>query len=153
MLLNARRVLSANGQPALILLAMDDVSEAKQAESTRAALADEKAARAEAEAASRAKDQFLAVLSHELRTPLNAMLGWTRKLRTQKLDQAAIGRALEVIERNTKLQAHFIEDLLDVSRILAGRLSLDLRPILVAPAIKAAMATMQGTAEAKAPKL
>jgi two-component system CheB/CheR fusion protein len=149
MLLNARRVLSADGQPALILLAMDDVTEAKRAEATRAALADEKAARAEAEAASRAKDQFLAVVSHELRTPLTAMLGWTRMLRTQTLDQATIARALEVIERNTKLQALFIEDLLDVSRILAGKLSLDLRPIVVAPAVKAALATMQGTAEAK----
>jgi two-component system CheB/CheR fusion protein len=153
MLLNARRVLSSNGQPALILLAMDDVTETKRAEASRAALADEKAARAEAEAASRAKDQFLAVVSHELRTPLNAMLGWIRMLRTQTMDQATIGRALEVIERNTKLQARFIEDLLDVSRILAGKLSLDLRPIMVAPAVKAALATMQGTADAKGVRL
>jgi len=149
MLLNARRVLSADGQPAMILLAIDDVTEAKRAEATRAALAHEQAARAEAEAASRAKDQFLAVLSHELRTPLNAMLGWTRMLRTQKLDQATIARALEVIERNTKLQALFIEDLLDVSRILSGKLSLDVRPIMVAPAVEAALAAMQGTADAK----
>ncbi len=149
MLLNARRVLSADGQPALILLAIDDVTEAKRTEATRAALAHEQAARTEAEAASRAKDQFLAVLSHELRQPLNAMLGWTRMLRTQKLDQATTARALEVIERNTKLQALFIEDLLDVSRILSGKLSLDVRPIMVAPAVEAALAAMQGTAEAK----
>ena len=149
MLLNARRVLSADGQPALILLAIDDVTEAKQAEATRSALAQEQVARAEAEAASRAKDQFLAVVSHELRTPLTAMLGWTRMLRTQKLDQATIARALEVIDRNTKLQGLFIEDLLDVSRILSGKLSLDVRPIMVAPAVEAALAAVQGTAEAK----
>src|SRR5437899_2634484 len=153
MLLNARRVLSATGQPALILLAIDDVTEVKRAEATRAALVREQAARAEAEAATRAKDQFLAVLSHELRTPLNAMLGWTRMLRTQKLDQATTARALEVIERNTKLQALFIEDLLDVSRILSGNLSLEARPIMVAPAVEAAVAAMRGTAEAKGIRL
>jgi signal transduction histidine kinase len=70
-------------------------------------------------------------------------------LRTQKLDQATTARALEVIERNTKLQGLFIEDLLDVSHILAGKLSLDVRPIMVAPAVEAALAAMQGTAEAK----
>jgi len=153
MLLNARRVLSATGQPSLILLAIDDVTEVKRAEATRVALVREQAARAEAEAATRAKDQFLAVLSHELRTPLNAMLGWTRMLRTQKLDQATIARALEVIERNTKLQALFIEDLLDVSRILSGNLSLEARPIMVAPAVEAAVAAMRGTAEAKGIRL
>src|SRR5207245_7003948 len=120
MLLNGRRVLSGNGQPALILLAIEDVTETKRAEATRAALDHEQAARAEAEAATRAKDAFLAILSHELRQPLNAMLGWTQMLRTEKLDQATVRRGLEVIERNTQLQARFIEDLLDVSRIIAG---------------------------------
>ena len=103
----------------------------------------------EAEAATRAKDQFVAILSHELRTPLNAMLGWTRMLRTQKLDPAAAARALEVIERNTVLQARLIEDLLDVSRIVAGTLRLEMRPVMVAPAVEAALAAMRPAAEAK----
>jgi two-component system CheB/CheR fusion protein len=153
MLLNARKVLSENGQANLILLAIDDVTEAKQAEATRAALLREQAARAEAEAATRAKDQFVAVLSHELRTPLNAMLGWTRMLRTQKLDQATTARALEVIERNTKLQAVFIEDLLDVSRILSGSVRLDLRPIMGVAVVEAALSAMRETAEAKGVRL
>ncbi|PYN44373.1 MAG: hypothetical protein DME00_25000 [Candidatus Rokuibacteriota bacterium] len=153
MLLNGRRVLSENGQPGLILLAIEDVTETKRAESTRAALNREQAARAEAEAATRAKDAFLAILSHELRTPLNAMLGWTRMLRTQKLDPATAARGLEVIERNTQLQARFIEDLLDVSRIIAGTLRLDARPVMVAPAVEAALTATRGTAEAKGIRL
>ncbi len=153
MLLNGRRVLSATGQPAMILLAIEDVTEAKRAEATRAALVREQAARAEAEAATRAKDAFLAILSHELRTPLTAMLGWTRMLRTQNLDQATAARALEVIERNTKLQVRFIEDLLDVSRIIAGTLRLDARPVMVAPAVEAALTAMRGAAEAKGIRL
>ena len=153
MLLNGRRVLSGNGQPALILLAIEDVTETKRAEATRAALDHEQAARAEAEAATRAKDAFLAILSHELRTPLNAMLGWTRMLRTQKLDPATVARGLEVIERNTQLQARFIEDLLDVSRIITGNLRLDARPVMVAPAVEAALTAMRGTAEAKGIRL
>jgi len=151
--LNARRVLSATGQPGLIFLAIEDITEARRADATRVALAHEQAARAEAEAATRAKDTFLAILSHELRTPLTAMLGWTRMLRTQKLDKATAARALEVIERNTMLQARFIEDLLDVSRIVEGRLRLDARPVMVAPAVEAALAAMRGAAEAKGIRL
>ena len=117
------------------------------------ALAREQAARTEAEAATRAKDRFIAVLSHELRTPLNAMLGWARMLRTEKLDEATTARAMEVIERNIKLQGRFIEDLLDVSRIVEGRLRLEARPIMVAPAVDAALAAMRAAAEAKGIRL
>jgi signal transduction histidine kinase/ActR/RegA family two-component response regulator len=85
----------------------------------------EQRARTEAEAANRSKDEFLAVLSHELRTPLNAILGWIRMLRSDRLDAAQRERALEVIDRNTTLQAQLIDDLLDVSRIVAGKLQLD----------------------------
>jgi two-component system CheB/CheR fusion protein len=134
MLLNARRVLSATGVPAMILLAIQDITARKRAE--------------EMEAANRAKDNFLAVLSHELRTPLNAMLGWVRMLRSGALDEATARRALEVIERNTLLQAHLIEDLLEVSRIVAGTLHLERRPVMVAPAVEAALAAMQPIAEA-----
>ena len=82
-------------------------------------------ARETAEAANRAKDEFLSVLSHELRTPLNSMLGWTRMLRTGVLDQDKTARAIEVIERNTLLQNNLIEDLLDVSRIISGKMRIE----------------------------
>jgi two-component system CheB/CheR fusion protein len=142
MRLNARRVLSATGQPALVLLAIEDVTEVKSIER-------ERAARAAAEATTVAKDQLLAVLSHELRTPLTAMVGWTRMLRTRKLDEAATARALEVIERNTAAQVRLIEDLLDASRIVAGALHLETHPVMVAPVVEAALAAMQSTADAK----
>ena len=154
MFLNARRVLSASGRPTAILLAIEDVTEQKQFERERAeVLARERAVRAEAEAATVAKDKFVAVLSHELRQPLNAMLGWVRMLRTHRLDEATVSGALEVIERNTRLQARLIEDLLDASRIIAGTLSLEMRPIMVAPALEAAIGAVRGTAEAKGVQL
>ena len=154
MLLNARRVLSATGQPALVLLALSDVTDRKRLEISRLAIAEhEQAVRVEAQAATLAKDRFLAILSHELRTPLNAMLGWVRMLRSQKLDPGSTTRALEVIERNTVLQVRLIEDLLDVSRIVAGTLSLEAHPVMLAPAVAAALATMQPAAEAKGIRL
>ena len=82
-------------------------------------------ARAEAESANQAKDEFLSVLSHELRTPLNAMLGWVRMLRSDVLDKESAAKALEVIERNTRLQGSLIEDLLDVSRIISGKMRIE----------------------------
>jgi PAS domain S-box-containing protein len=82
-------------------------------------------ARETAEAANRAKDEFLSVLSHELRTPLNSMLGWTRMLRAGVLDEEKTGKAIEVIERNTMLQNNLIEDLLDVSRIISGKMRIE----------------------------
>src|SRR5581483_7729761 len=101
-----------------------DLTERKEAEEQRLQLAREQVARAEAEAANRAKDEFLATVSHELRTPLNAILGWGRVLRSGKFDQETVSRALETIERNAKAQAQLIEDLLDVSRIISGKLRL-----------------------------
>jgi signal transduction histidine kinase len=112
-------------------------------------LAREQAARTAAESANRAKDEFLAVLSHELRTPLTAILGWTRMLRIARLDDAKTERALESIERNARLQAQLIEDLLDVSRIVSGKLELDSRPVDVAPIVEAAVETARPAAEDK----
>ncbi|ALF55216.1 chemotaxis protein CheY [Nostoc piscinale CENA21] len=104
---------------------------------------------AKAEAANRIKDEFLAVLSHELRSPLNPILGWTRLLRSQRLDPKKADQALETIERNAKLQAQLIEDLLDVSRILQGKMSLNVAPVNLAATIEAALETVRLAAEAK----
>jgi PAS domain S-box-containing protein len=99
--------------------------------------------------ANRAKEDFLATLSHELRTPLNAMLGWTRLLRMGKLDKAGVARALETIERNAHLQEQLISDILDVSRIVTGKLRLELRPTDLAPLVDATMDTLRPAADAK----
>src|SRR5256886_11065157 len=103
----------------------------------------------EAQDASRAKDEFLAVLSHELRTPLTPVLGWVRMLRTGTLAPEAAKRALDTVERNTRLQAQLVEDLLDVSRIIAGKLSLDLRPVALGPIVDAVIEGAAASAVAK----
>ena len=99
--------------------------------------------------ANRVKDEFLAVLSHELRTPLNPILGWASLLRSGKLDAAKTTHALETIERNARLQTQLIEDLLDVSRILQGKLKLNIAPVNLAFTVQAALETVQLAAEAK----
>ncbi|MEH1982020.1 MAG: PAS domain S-box protein [Nostoc sp.] len=109
----------------------------------------EKTARAQAETANRLKDEFLAVLSHELRTPLNPILGWAKLLRTRKFDEATKIQALETIERNAKLQTQLIGDLLDVSRILQGKVSLNLYAVDLKVAIASALETVRLAAEAK----
>jgi signal transduction histidine kinase len=116
------------------------LSELQRASTERAdLLAREKAARQDAEAVNRLKDDFLATLSHELRTPLNAILGWANALRNGSLPAEKHGRALDTIERNARLQAKLIEDVLDVSRIIAGKMSLRLRNIDLAGVIGAAV--------------
>jgi PAS domain S-box-containing protein len=127
-----------------------DISQRKQMEAERERLLkQERAARAEAETANRIKDEFLAILSHELRTPMTPILGWSKLLRTLKFDEAKTAHALETIERNAKLQLQLIEDLLDVSRILRGKLCLNLCPVDLAGILKAAIETVRLQAEAK----
>ncbi|MBD2517322.1 response regulator [Nostoc sp. FACHB-973] len=127
-----------------------DITERKAAESERASLLQlEQAARTEAERANRIKDEFLAVLSHELRSPLNPILGWASLLQTREFDQAAMKKAIATIERNAKLQAQLIEDLLDVSRILQGKLSLNMFPVNLVLVIDGALETVRLAAEAK----
>jgi signal transduction histidine kinase/CheY-like chemotaxis protein len=109
----------------------------------------EQQARQEAEAANRTKDEFLATLSHELRTPLNAVLGWARMLEGGGLTPEARDKALGVIVRNAKMQSQLIEDLLDVSRIVTGKLKLEVRPVMLAPVVEAALDTIRPAAEAK----
>src|SRR5688500_4846090 len=106
-------------------------------------------ARNAAEKANRAKDEFLATLSHELRTPLTPILGWTVMLRSGNLDQPSILRGLEVIERNVRAQTQLIGDLLDVSRIITGKLRLEVRPIALAPVVEAGVDAVRSSAEAK----
>ncbi len=113
-------------------------------------LAQERAARQEAETANRLKDEFLATLSHELRTPLNSILGWAQMLRLKRLKENDYTRAVESIERNSKSLTALIEDLLDVSRIITGNLSLNFQPIELASVIEAALNTVRPAAQAKA---
>ena len=116
-------------------------------------LAREQEARAEAEAANRLKDDFLATLSHELRTPLNAIVGWTTLMRTIEMDDDARCKAIEIIERNAKSQAALIEDLLDVSRITQGQLQLTWLPVHVPAIVAAAIDTIRPSAEVKGLRL
>jgi PAS domain S-box-containing protein len=135
----------------LYTVILRDITERKQAEAERARLLErEQAARAEAESANRAKDEFLATVSHELRTPLNSILGWAHILRRGQIEAEAAERALETIERNAKAQAQLVEDILDVSRIVTGKLRLELRPVEVAPIIEAAVESVRPAADAKA---
>ena len=127
-----------------------EVAERVQAEQERARLlVREQAARAEAEAANRAKDEFLATLSHELRTPLTAILGWSRLIRSGDLPAGTVAGALETVERNAKAQSQLIDDLLDVSRIITGKLRLDSRPVEIAGIISAAVESVRPAADAK----
>lgn len=106
-------------------------------------------ARAEAEAANRMKDEFLATLSHELRTPLTSLLGWSSVLREAKRDQKVLNQGLEAIDRNARVQAQLIDDLLDVSRIVSGKLNLDVRPLDISSVTRAAINVVRPAADAK----
>jgi len=139
-----------SGEVRGVIGAFVDITERKQAEREREhLLARERAARKEAESANRIKDEFLAILSHELRSPLNPILGWTKLLRTRQFDQAATDKALATIERNATIQIQLVDDLLDVARILRGKVSLTRHRVDLAIAIKAAIETVQLAAEAK----
>ena len=125
-------------------------TERKRAEEKLAELLDsERAARSEAERANRLKDEFLATLSHELRTPLNAVIGWARMLQSGRLDQASANHALEVIERNAWAQKQIIEDILDVSRVITGKLQLNLTPVDLVTIVDAALDAVRPAMEAK----
>ncbi|HWF99460.1 MAG TPA: hybrid sensor histidine kinase/response regulator [Steroidobacteraceae bacterium] len=127
-----------------------EIEERLRAENEREELlAREKLLRAEAEALSRLKDEFLATMSHELRTPLNAIFGWITLLRSRRLDEPTEARALETIERNARAQKRLIEDLLDVSRIVTGKIALEFTDVVPRRVILGAIATLQPAAQAK----
>ena len=126
----------------------------RRAEEERAELLGrEQLARADAEKANRLKDEFLATVSHELRTPLNAVIGWSRMLRSGKLDSESSTHALEVIERNAWAQKQIIEDILDVSRVITGKLQLNLGPIDLVAVVDAALDAVRPALEAKEIKI
>jgi PAS domain S-box-containing protein len=126
-----------------------DITERKHAEESRIELAREQAARAEAEQANRLKDEFLATVSHELRTPLTAILGWAKMLADGYVDEGRRAEALGAIYRNARSQAQLIDDLLDVSRIVTGKLRIEVRPVELAAVVEAAVAVVRPAASAK----
>ncbi|MCG3114040.1 MAG: ATP-binding protein [Candidatus Manganitrophus sp. SB1] len=133
---------------------MRDITERKRAEEERNdLLIREQKARLEAEEANRSKDEFLAMISHEIRTPLNAILGYSQLLGSGMFNEEQAARAIESIERNAKAQAQLVEDLLDVSRIITGKLRLHPRPIDLIEVIEAAVDTVQPAADAKGIRL
>jgi PAS domain S-box-containing protein len=150
-------IRSRDGRMVGVVLVFRDVTDRRRAELERRdaaaererLLEAERAARGAAERANRVKDEFVAMVSHELRTPLNAMLGWTHLMTRQGADQGVIMRGVGVIERNTRVQAQLISDLLDISRIVSGKLSLDIRQVDLPTVISDAIDTVQKDADEK----
>jgi PAS domain S-box-containing protein len=127
-----------------------DITDRKRAEEERGLLLESaQTAHAEADGANSIKDEFLALLSHELRTPLTSILGWSKLLADGKLDEQAAELALETIVRNARAQRQLIDDLLDISRIITGKLRLDVRPVELAPIIKTVVDGMRPAADAR----
>ena len=127
-----------------------DISDRKKLSERREALLEsERAARTEAERIGRLKDEFLATLSHELRTPLNAILGWTQLLRRGTIGSVDLKKGLETIERNARAQAQIIEDLLDMSRIISGKVRLDVKNVNLTAVIQAAVESVLPAVQAK----
>ena len=130
-----------------------DITERKRAEEARLELAREQAARAEAEAANRLKDEFLAMLSHELRTPLTAILGWAKLLADGEVAAGKTADAFAAIYRNARTQAKLIDDLLDVSRVITGKLRIEVAPTDLGAVVEAAAAVVRPAAAAKGVEL
>ena len=146
----AAPVFDEKGEVVSCIAAHIDVTERKKDERERERQLDlEQSLRLQAEEANRLKDEFLATVSHELRTPLNSIIGWITMLRDGNLAGDNRERALEAIERGAKSQSQLIEDLLDVSRIISGKLGLDAQPVNIVPVINAAVETVRPAAEAK----
>jgi PAS domain S-box-containing protein len=149
--------LSHEGRVIGTLTIIEDVTERvareaelqSQIEARTRLLASEKLARSEAERANRLKDEFLATISHELRNPLNAIMGWAHMMRVGKLTPANLDRAVETIYRNAKSQAQLVADLLDVSRIVSGKLRLDVRAVDLIAIVNAAIDSVRPAVEAK----
>ncbi|HET9577466.1 MAG TPA: PAS domain S-box protein [Usitatibacter sp.] len=147
-------IRGSDGRPERLLAVSRDITERIISEEERKVLLEsERAARAAAERANHTKDEFLATLSHELRTPLGAILGWTHVLRSGRASAADSARGLEAIERNARIQTQLIEDLLDMSRIMAGKMRLEMQPLDPAAFVEAALETARPSADAKGIRL
>lgn len=141
---------SGLGEPQCYVSIMRDITTRKKTEETLAQLlVRERMARGDAEKANRLKDEFLATLSHELRTPLNAVIGWSRILKAGRLDNESSVHAIEVIERNAWAQKQIIEDILDVSRVITGKLQLHLGPVDLVSVVNAALDAVRPALEVK----
>ncbi len=147
---NAQLTLDESGEPDVMIGIIIDITERKQAEMEREdLLRKEREARELAEAANRSKDDFVAMVSHELRGPLNAMLGWSKILKKGGVDPKTHSHAVEVIERSARQQQTLIEDLLDMARIVGGKLRLDTKPVSLARVIEAAVDVVRPMAEGR----
>ncbi|HKG13019.1 MAG TPA: PAS domain S-box protein, partial [Pyrinomonadaceae bacterium] len=140
----------ASGEPRYISTVARDIQERKRAEAERELLlAREQSARMQAEEANRLKDEFLATLSHELRTPLTAILGWAHMLKSGGLDAATARHGIETVERNAHVQRQLVEDVLDVSRIVTGKLRIEQTAVQLLDVVQAALDSVRPAAEAK----
>lgn len=147
---SAAPIRGSRGELCGVVLVFRDVTERRRTERERESLMEaERAARMSAERVSRMKDEFLATISHELRTPLNAILGWSQVIRTGHRSPEEARQGLEVVERNARAQAQIIEDLLDMSRIISGKIRLDVQRLDLVPVIENAIETVLPAAEAK----
>lgn len=145
---HGKLLFDAEGAPDRLIGVCTDITVRKEAEDERKSLlVREKTAREAAEHADRAKDEFLATLSHELRTLLTPMLGWVRMLADGRLDEAQRKRGISVIERNIRMQSQLIEDLLDISRIITGKLRLNIVPVDLQTIIKSAVEVVRPSAD------
>jgi signal transduction histidine kinase len=145
---SAAPIVDEAGQVHGVVLVFRDVTDRRLMERRREeALDREREARRRSEALNRAKDDFLSVLSHELRTPLTAIIGWTALIRAGRLDEETLRKAIEVIDRSVGVQLRLISDLLDVSSILAGKLTLDKRPVELWDTVQATIEVLRPAAE------
>ena len=145
-------IRNAAGEVVGAVIVFHDVTERRETEQERELLLErEKAARRSAESADRLKDEFLATVSHELRTPLNSILGWAATLNlNDSFDEGSVRNALRIIERNARAQSALINDILDVSRIVTGKLRVQSQPVDLGPVIRSAVDTLRPAIEAKA---
>ena len=155
---NSLRWITAKGQvhfggqdvPSRMMGIAYDITPRKEIEDARKRMLErEQSARLAAETTAQAKDEFLAIISHELRTPLSAMLGWAQILKTRRPGDPIYERALETIERNAKHQNQLIEDLLDTSRIMSGKLKLEVQPLYLGPLVEESLDVVRPAAEAR----
>ena len=143
-------IRTADGTLLGIVVVFRDMSAERDGERQRAAaLEREQAARRAAESLSRSKDEFVATVSHELRTPLNAIFGWVAMLKMGSLDASGRAKALDVIDRNTRVQAQLIEDLLDMARVISGTVRLEMQPVDLAVVVESALDAVKPAADAR----